>query len=143
MILGLHIRSPNNIICRAWVFKNQINLSRSKKIQPHVYRWIRADITIGFSLKQIQYFCFSSFLPESSLCFSLCSDPFLCMPSFHVIYRPLYSIFTTHVQVGFRGSLSVPSKTFWNLFLVAVKLFHHCSGITSILMRPESWLRGN
>ena len=62
---------------------------------------------------------------------------------FHVIYCPLHIIFTTHVLVGFRGSLSVPSNTFWNLILAAVRLLHHCSGITSTLMRPESWLRGN
>ena len=31
---------------------------KSKKIQPHVYRWIRTDITICFTLKKVQFFGF-------------------------------------------------------------------------------------
>ena len=121
------------------ILKSQVN-SKRKTIFLHVYRWISPSIMINFSLKQVQFSLSYSFL-LSTLCFQV---PILSLNAFfHVIYYPLDIIFTTHVQVGFGGSLSVSSNTFWNLQLAAVRMLHHYSSITSTVMRPESWLKGN
>ena len=75
-----------------------------------------------------------------NLSFSLffLSSSFLWMP-FHVIYHDFCTILTIHVWVRCWELLPVPSHISLNLLLLAVRLLVYCSGITSTLMRPESW----
>ena len=142
LVLGSYVKGPNNKICRAGVFKNQVN-SKRKMIQPRVNRLTEIQPPISFSSNKL-----SSLIQKVSFLLSIVfighsSKPPFLHAFFFVIYCALDIIFTTHVQVGFGGFLSVPSNTFQNLQLVAVRLVHHYSGITSTLMRSESWLRGN
>ena len=68
-----------------WILKNQVN-SKRKMIFLYAYGWISPNITINFSLKQVQFFISSGFL-LSTLCF-LSFDPLPSMPSF-MLYTAL------------------------------------------------------
>ena len=65
--------------------------------------------------------------------------PFLWI-LFHVIYHDFFTILIVHVWVRFWKLLPFPSHTSLNLLLLAVRLLVYCSGVTSTLMRSESWL---
>ena len=102
---------------------------------------------VNLSSEQITQFVSYGFvqkikLYKSSNPYPLFFPPPFLSTSFHVIYYNFGIILTTHVQVRFRGFLPVPSSTSQNHQPVAVRLLDHCSGITSTLMRPKSWLRG-
>ena len=108
--------------------------------------WVGLTI-VSLFCQLISLFClFPSFLlflsPSVLSCFLFFSDPSYRF-FFQFIYHLLCSISTLHVYVGFWGFLFVPSSTSWNFLWATVRLPAFCSGITSTLMRPESWLRGN
>ena len=84
--------------------KNQVN-SKRKTIRLNAYRWISTNITINFSLKQVQFFVSSGFL-LSTLCFrssdlfSQCILPCYILPSWCHLH---------HTRVGWvRGIPSCP-----------------------------------
>ena len=94
----------------------------------------------NLSLEQTKFFVLYGFLQDRN-CIRVPSFAFSAF--FQVIYCNFRVILTTHVYVRLGGFLPVPSNTSWNHQPIAVRLLDHCSGITSTLMRPESWLRGN
>ena len=93
----------------------------------------------NLSLKQTKLFVSYGFLQDRN-CTRVPISPLSAF--FRVIYCNLGAILTTHVQVRFGGLLPVSSSTSQNYQPVAVRLFDHCSGIISTLMRLESWLGG-
>ena len=73
--------------------------------------------------------------PKNCVIFSLFVSAFS-----HVIYYNLGIIPTIHVWVRFWELFPVPFNVSQNHRLVVVRLLDYCSGITSTLMWPESWL---
>ena len=75
--------------------------------------------------------------------FFLSSAFSFCVPLFEflfVLYTMISAPFSPSTCELGVGNFSVPSRTSLNLLLLAVRLLIYCSGITSTLMRPESWL---
>ena len=64
----------------------------------------------------------------------------LIFESLFVLYTMVFAPFSPSTCELGVGSFSVQSRTSLNLLLLAVRLLVYCSGITSTLMRPESWL---
>ena len=57
-----------------------------------------------------------------------------------VLYTMVFAPYPLSTCESGVGSFPVPSRTSLNLLLLAMRLLVYCSGITSTLMRPESWL---
>ena len=144
MILGSHVNRPKQYNLQSVGIKSQINFFGMKRftltyiLKAQSWHNDRFVLVIDTVL-----LLFTFFLLSLCLFLSLMFRSPFCMFFFQFIYHPLCSILTTHVQVGFGGFLSVSSSTSWNFLWAAVRLLPYCSGITSTLMRPESWLRGH
>ena len=142
--MGSHVNRPKQCNLQSVDVKNQINFCVMKRFTlTYIEGSELAQRSFCFG-NRYSSFSFYVLLPQSMLSFFLfCSDSTFLAFFFQFIYHFLCSILTIHVQVGFWEFLSVPSSTSWNFLWAAVRLPPYCSGITSTLMRSESWLRGN
>ena len=77
------------------------------------------------------------FLNLSFSLFISCPLFFECL---FMLYTMIFAQFPPSTCESGVGSFLVQSRTSLNLLLLAVRLLVYCSGITSTLMRPESWL---
>ena len=80
------------------------------------------------------FFSFFSFF----VLFSFFSSFFFL--SLFVLYTTVFTPISPPTCESGVQSFSVPFRPSLNLLLLAVRLLVHCSGITSTLMRLESWL---
>ena len=146
--IGFTRKRPRQYDLQSVGVKNQVNCSISLQDFPsnpfQVFSRSHECFSLVNSTTLPSSFLLSRFFLFLSLLFSLFLSPIpFSRFFFQFIYFPLRSILAAHVQVGLGGFLSVPSGTSWNFLWAAVRLLPHCSGITSTLMRPESWLRGH
>ena len=86
-------------------------------------------------INSLEFFLFTVvFLRPYFLFFSSFSFGFLFM-----LYTMVFAPFSPSTCESGVGNFLVPSRTSLNLLLLAVRLLVYCSGITSTLMRLESW----
>ena len=73
--------------------------------------------------------------------FLFCFSPVTPLFDFiFVLYTMVFAPFLPSTCESGVGSFPIPSRTSLNLLLLAVRLLVYYLGITSTLMRPESWL---
>ena len=67
-------------------------------------------------------------------------SPLLLFEFLFMLYTMVFALFSPSTCESGVGNFPVPFHTSLNFLLLAVRLLVYCSGITSTLMRPESWL---
>ena len=90
-------------------------------------------------INSLEFFLFTVVFLQPFFLSSVFSHVFLFEFLF-VLYTMVFAPFSPSTCESGVGSFPIPSRISLNLLLLAVRLLVYCSGITSTLMRPESWL---
>ena len=91
-------------------------------------------------INSLEFFLFKVVFLRPFFLFSCFLLFFLSFEFLFVLYTMVFAPFSPSTCESGVGSFPVPSRTSLNLLLLAIRLFVYCSGITSTLMRPKSWL---
>ena len=143
--MGSGPKSPNNEFVESrrksqseYREKILVNSVKGKKLLMHKYKK-HPRICPNSMINNMKLFLFTVvFLQPFALFlfFLFLSPPFL--ESFFVLYTMVFVPFSPSTCESGVESFSVPFRPSLNFLLLAVRLLVYCSGITSILMRPES-----
>ena len=116
---------------RLLVFKGKSYTCKNAKKHPRLYP--------SSMINSLEFFLFTVVFLQPFFLFCFFFRP----PFFEflfVLYTMVFVSFSPSTCESGVESFPVPSRTSLNLLLLAIRLLVYCSGITSTLMRPESWL---
>ena len=117
---------------RLLVFKGKSYTCKNAKKHPR--------LCLSSVINSLEFFLFTVVFLQHFFLLSVFPRPSLFEFLF-VLYTMVFASLSPSTCESGVGSFPVPSRTSLNLLLLAIRLLVYCLGITSTLMRPESWLR--
>ena len=143
--MDLGPKSPNNKFVesgrkRQSESREQILVDSVKGKELHMHKYKKHHRLCPNSMINGLGFFFSFYYCISSTSLFLSVFSFLFFSFLFLLYTMVFVPYSLSTCESGVGSFPVPSRTSLNLLLLVVRLLVYCSGITSILMRPESQL---
>ena len=143
--MDLGPKSPNNKFVESGrksqsESREQILVDSVKGKELHMHKYKKHHRLCPNSMINGLGFFFSFYCYISSTSLFLFVFSFLFFSFLFLLYTMVFVPYSLSTCESGVGSFPVPSRTSLNLLLLVVRLLVYCSGITSILMRPESQL---
>ena len=138
-------KSPNNKFVESgrksqFESREKILVDSVKRKELHMHQYRKHHRSYPNSMiDNVEFFLFTVVFLQPCFLFVIFFRPPL-FESLFVLYTTVFAPLSPSTCESGVGSFSVPFHPSLNLLLLAVRLFVYCSGIISILMRPESQL---